>query len=285
MIATPAENNSNDFLAPQIPAPPREPAAPTAIAPAWHTFVLVAVIVALSVHGATRFSAAHEPVNRLATYGLTALMEAFLLGWVLFGLRLRKISLRSLLGVGSFNLRSIAADLKFAALFWILSLAVLGSLGATWSGVESALAHHPAASEQTAKQTGGALAPDSSQLKSLRALKLLAPGNGREIAAWTLLCILVGFVEEVVFRGYLQRQFIGWARGRVVWGVLASAAIFGGAHGYQGTRNMVLLAVFGALFSVLALYRRSLRAGIFAHTWHDLIAGLLLSLLCSHHVI
>jgi hypothetical protein len=48
MISMPAENDSNDFLTPQIAAPPHEPAAPTAIAPAWHTFVLVAVIVALS---------------------------------------------------------------------------------------------------------------------------------------------------------------------------------------------------------------------------------------------
>jgi hypothetical protein len=192
---------------------------------------------------------------------------------------------RSLLGVCDFSLRSIAADLRFAALFWLLSLAVLGSLGAAWSGVESALAHHSVASEQTAKQAGGALAPDSSRMKSLRTLQLLAPGNGSEIAAWTLLCILVGFVEEVVFRGYLQRQFTGWARGRAVWGVLASAAIFGGAHAYQGARNMVLLAVFGALFSILALYRRSLRAGIFAHTWHDLIAGLSLALLRSQHLI
>jgi hypothetical protein len=48
---------------------------------------------------------------------------------------------------------------------------------------------------------------------------------------------------------------------------------------------MVLITVFGVLFSLLALYRRSLRAGIFAHAWHDLIAGLAISLLRSNHVI
>ena len=95
----------------------------------------------------------------------------------------------------------------------------------------------------------------------------------------------MGFVEEVVFRGYLQRQFIGWARGGVVAGVLASAVVFGGAHAYQGVRNIALLTVFGVLFSLLALYRRSLRAGMFAHSWHDLIAGLALALLKSSHLI
>ena len=52
---------------------------------------------------------------------------------------------------------------------------------------------------------------------------------------------------------------------------------FGSAHGYQGARNMVMLAVFGVFFSLLALFRRSLRAGIFAHGWHDMIAGLALA--------
>jgi hypothetical protein len=81
-----------------------------------------------------------------------------------------------------------------------------------------------------------------------------------------------------------QRQFIGWSR-TVVWlGVLASALVFGGAHAYQGARNMALLAVFGVLFGMLAIYRRSLRAGIFAHAWHDLIAGLALALLRSSHI-
>jgi uncharacterized protein len=67
--------------------------------------------------------------------------------------------------------------------------------------------------------------------------------------------------------------------------VVFSAILFGAAHGYQGTRNMVLLAVFGALFSVLAIWRRSLRDGIFAHSWHDLIAGLTLAFLRAHHFI
>ena len=97
--------------------------------------------------------------------------------------------------------------------------------------------------------------------------------------------MIIGFVEEIVFRGYLQRQFIGWARGRGSTGVLVSAVIFGGAHGYQGARSMVLLSVFGLLFSLLALYRRSLRAGIFAHDWHDFISGLALALLRSRHIL
>ena len=175
------------------------------------------------------------------------------------------------------NLRSVVVDIGFAMLFWISSLAILGTLGIAWMNVESAVTHHPNAAQS--------LTPDPSQQQAVRALAQLAPSNGQEIAAWVLLCLLVGFIEETVFRGYLQRQFTVWGRGSVWAGVLFSALVFGGAHAYQGARNMFLLAVFGALFSLLALYRCSLRACMFAHGWHDLIAGLALALLKSRHLI
>jgi membrane protease YdiL (CAAX protease family) len=260
--------------------PPAEPATSLAVAPAWHTVVLVVFILGMSLHGASRFSVPHDSINRLATYGLTAVSELILLGWVLFGLRLRRTPLRSLLGGFSFSPRAVAVDLGVAMLFWISALSVLGTIGIAWSGVEAAVTHRslPTHSAQS-------LTRDPSQQQAVRALSQLAPSNGQEIAAWVLLCLLVGFIEETVFRGYLQRQFIGWARGGVGAGVVLSALVFGGAHAYQGVRNMVLLGLFGALFGVLALYRRSLRAGMFAHSWQDIIAGLGLALLKSHHLI
>jgi membrane protease YdiL (CAAX protease family) len=278
------ENHSTDLQGnEQLQAP----AASAAIAPVWHTLVLVAGILAISIYNAPRLTAAHGALNRLYTYGASAAMEVVLLAWVLLGLRLKKTSLRSLLGSFRFSFRAVAADLGFAAIFWIGALMVLGTLNVGWSSAEAALTHRPEATyaAQQSKQAGQSLPSDPSRLQVLRELAELAPANGKEIAAWTLLCLLVGFIEEVVFRGYLQRQLIGWARGRAWLGVLASALIFGGAHAYQGARSMALLAVFGALFGVLALYRRSLRAGMFAHAWHDWIAGLALALLRANHVI
>ena len=102
------------------------------------------------------------------------------------------------------------------------------------------------------------------QQRTVRDLEQLAPANGEEIAAGCCSACLAGIIEESVFRGYLQRQFTAWAHGGAASGVVFSALLFGAAHGYQGVRNMVLLAVFGVLFSVLAILRRSLRAGIFA---------------------
>jgi membrane protease YdiL (CAAX protease family) len=269
---------------------PPPPAASLAVAPAWHTAALVVFILGMSLHGASRFSVPHDSINLLATYGFTAVSELILLGWVLFGLRLRRTPLRSLLGGFSFSPRAVAVDFGFAMLFWISALSVLGTIGIAWSGVEAAVTHRALptlTSPAQSAQSHGAplLTRDPSQQQALRALSQLAPGNGQEIAAWVLLCLLVGFIEETVFRGYLQRQFTWWARGGVGAGVVLSALVFGGAHAYQGVRNMVLLGLFGAMFGVLALYRRSLRAGMFAHSWQDIIAGLGLALLKAHHLI
>jgi len=248
----------------------------TPVAPVWHTVLLMLGIVLLSLAGAAELSGPHAAVNRMQTYAFTAGTELCMLAWVYFGLRLRKVPFLSLLGSISGNLRSIAMDIGFAFAFWIASLFVLANIGVFWTVIEAAIKHQPLFTP------GKQLTTSPSQEQTIHTLLQLAPGNGKEIAAWLGLCIVAGIAEEVVFRGYLQRQFTAWARGAAV-GVAVSALMFGMAHGYQGVRNMVMLAVFGVLFSLLALYRRSLRPGIFAHSWHDLIAGLALALLRAHH--
>ncbi len=255
------------------------PVAQGPVAPVWHTVVLVAGIAALSIQSVMQFSGQVPAINRLQTYAFTAGTELCLLAWVWFGLRLRKISLRSLLGSVAWDFRSVAIDLGVAIVFWFASLMVLGTIGIFWIAVEAALTH------RSLFPSGKQLTPDPSQQQTLHTLTQLSPANAGEIVAWILLCILAGIAEEMVFRGYLQRQFTAWARGAMAVGVAVSALLFGAAHGYQGARNMVLLAVFGVLFSLLAIFRRNLRAGIFAHSWQDISVGLMLALLKAHHTI
>ncbi len=255
---------------------------PKPIAPVWHTVLLVLIILAVSFLGVYRHPGARgaRPVSRLDTYAVTVILELALVGWVAFGLRLRKIPLRSLFGAVSNDPRSIFRDVGIAILFWFGSLMALGTVAAAWLSIETAITHR-----HLPIQSGQPFAPDPQQQQTTRAVLQLAPSNGREIAAWVLLCLLVGVAEELVFRGYLQRQFTAWGRGSAAAGVVFSALLFGSAHGYEGIRNMFLLSVFGALFSLLALYRRSLRAGIFAHSLHDLVAGLTLAFLHSRHLV
>lgn len=249
------------------------------VAPAWHTIVLIAGVIALSLAGAAQLSGENPSVNRLGTYAFTAATELCMLAWVWFGMKLRKIPFRSLLGSVSRDLRSLAIDFGLALAFWIGALFILANIGIVWTLTEAAIKHQPLS------LPGKQLSPDPAQQQTIHTLTQLAPTNAREVAAWIGLCILAGIAEELVFRGYLHRQFTAWARGGVVAGVAGSALLFGAAHGYQGARNMVLLTIFGALFSVLAILRRSLRPGIFAHAWQDLFAGLVLAFLHSHHVL
>lgn len=251
------------------------------VAPAWHTLVLIAAVILLSVQGAHELTGKDlGKVNRLYTYASTAISELLMVGWVYLGLRLRKVPFRSLFGSISGGLRSVVTDLGFALVFWIAALAVLASIGVMWEVVQTVVEHR-----SLIPASGKAIAPDPSQAQALHTLTALVPTNIYEIIAWVLLCLVAGFAEEIVFRGYFQRQFTAWSRGAMVWGVVFSSAIFGAAHGYQGVRNMVMLSIFGLLFSLLVLLRGNLRVGIFAHSWHDLIAGLLLASLKTHHVL
>lgn len=259
------------------------PASPTAtpvLAPMWHTLVLIAVIATISISGSLRAAQPQPLHNRLATYAATGVMELLMLAWVAWGLRLKRVPMRTLFGYLPAGSRAFFADFGVALVFWMGALMILGTVGIMWSGVE-ALVTHSAAPWHVGSTTS--LAPARSEAS--RALLQIAPSNLREAGAWALLCLLVGLVEESVFRGYFQGQFIAWARGNVVLGVVFSAVLFGAAHGYQGMRSMILLALFGALFSMLALSRRSLRPCIFAHSWHDLVAGLALGLLKLHHLV
>lgn len=255
---------------------------PSAVAPVWHTAALVALLIGVSIAGAYRSpgAAGAGRVHRLETYALTAALEVVLVGWIAFGLRLRKIPLRSLFGTLSSDIRSIALDAGIAFVFWIGSMMALGTVALFWLGVETAITHRP-----LPIHTGKVLTPDPSQEHAVRAVLQLAPSNGREIAGWIMLCLIVSVAEELVFRGYLQRQFTAWAHGAAAAGVVFSAITFGAAHGYEGIRSMFLLSLFGAFFSLLALFRKSLRAGIFAHGWHDVFVGLLVSFLHARHVL
>lgn len=261
---------------PQPDQPQRASAASIPVAPAWHTIALIAAILAYSALSASRFSSAHAAPHRLSTYAFTIAIELILLGWVIFGLRLGKISFRDLLGENALTFKSIALDMVTAFLFWFGSMMVLAAMGVLWFVAEAIITHR-SIFEIIALES-------SAQQSRVRALSQIAPSGAIQIAAWVLLCIVAGFAEEAVFRGYLQRQFIAWGRGSAVGGILLSAIIFGCAHAYEGARSMFLIAIFGAMLGGLAFFRRGLRPGIVAHSWHDLVVGLALTFVQSHHL-
>jgi uncharacterized protein len=234
------------------------PVPARSIAPWWHTVLLVAFLATVSLltskEAKTRgFSGDH--VHRyLFGIGWEWLLAA--LAW--WGIRIRHVPVRQLLGRRRAGWKMWARDFGVAMIFWLLAVMVLAAMATILR-----LLH---------------------QATLQKAVIDLAPNGGLEIALWLALCISAGIVEEFVFRGYLLQQFASLASfaGRAergLWvGILASSLVFGISHGYEGVGGMLAVTAYGAMFCALAVKRNSLRAGMMAHAWHDSLTGIVLTI-------
>jgi len=99
------------------------------------------------------------------------------------------------------------------------------------------------------------------------------PRGAVESVLWIALSLSAGFSEELVFRGYFQRQIAAWTGSPAV-AVILQGVLFGILHGYQGVAACARIACFGVLYGVLALWRQSLRPGMVAHAMTDILSGI-----------
>src|SRR5713101_9104736 len=146
-------------------------------------------------------------------------------------------------------MRQVLRDIGIAAAFWIVSAGILFVLG--WLLRVAALG---------------------------RKMDFILPHGGPEITLWMAILFTAGICEVTIFRGYLQRQFMALTKSAPA-GILLSSATFGAAHAYQGFRMMILIALYGAMFGILAYWRGSVRPGMIAHAWQDSLNGVLASVL------
>ncbi|HLH37094.1 MAG TPA: type II CAAX endopeptidase family protein [Alloacidobacterium sp.] len=224
------------------------------IAPWWHTALLIAPVLLFSFLGGQRTAHQNIGQHHVLQYVLTLVWEWVLAAVVWWGIRMRGVPLRQLLGVWPTSGREWGQDLAIAAAFWIAASIVLAAIGMLLH-----LAHF-SVPEKTLAQ--------------------LAPENTVELMLWILLSVSAGICEELVFRGYLLQQFASVSR-RLWVGVLASSLLFGVAHGYEGVAGIIAITAYGAMFCAPALARGSLRPGMIAHAWHDIFSGIALMVL--HH--
>ncbi|MGO9125700.1 MAG: type II CAAX prenyl endopeptidase Rce1 family protein [Terriglobales bacterium] len=220
------------------------------IAPVWHTLVLLAVFAALTIFGwlAQRSARIHAPNPAPPSHLLPLQIQAIIfewatVAWVWFGVHRKGIRVRELVGGRWPNAKFVMVDVLLGGGLWALWI------GISWME-NSLLGHNPG--------------PDAIPYPVGLLESILAVG----------VAVSAGVCEEIVFRGYLQRQFRALT-GSAAIAVLLQAAVFGVAHVYQGVRLASMVVLYGMLFGVLALWRRSLRPGIIAHTWSDIAARLL----------
>jgi membrane protease YdiL (CAAX protease family) len=97
----------------------------------------------------------------------------------------------------------------------------------------------------------------------------LLPQGILESLAWIPVALSAGFCEELAFRGYLQKQFQA-ITGSAGSAVLIQAVVFGIGHLYEGVGPVGRIILYGLLFGLLAVWRKSLRPGMIAHAWSDI---------------
>jgi len=216
------------------------------IAPLWHTLGLLILLFALSA-GLFRLQSAPPATGgagesqrgNMPLYLAVIVAEWALVYYVwLGGRRWGGTPLRELIGGRWSSAKAVVLDILIAAVFWVV-----------WTATGTLL--------------NSLLGPSHT-----RSLGFLNPRGSLEITLWVLMSITAGFCEELLYRGYLQRQALAISRNGAV-AVLAQAVIFGAGHWYQGSKMVIVIAALGALFGILAHWRKSLRPGMISHAWSD----------------
>ena len=219
------------------------PSSRPLIAPGWHTILFIAIFVGISIgggffqHGAKQNPQTTVPSgSAIPGYISVVVLEWLLVLYVRRGVHKRGVRLRDLVGGRWATPTAVIQDIVLGAGLW-----------AVWIGLMNA---HILGGGRNAAQG-------------------LLPQGILESLAWLPLALSAGFCEELAFRGYLQKQFQA-ITGSAWMAVLIQAIVFGIGHLYEGVRAVARITLFGVLFGLFALWRKSLRPGMIAHAWTDI---------------
>jgi membrane protease YdiL (CAAX protease family) len=225
--------------------------APRALLASYkHTLHFTVICVILAVVSA--FNSTHTSAGDAATTpNQLHVFYVFMIGvewlWVRFiykGMRKYKRSILEFFGRHQLTLKEFGKDVVYAAL----------AFGVDYlcnSGVVGLLQHG---------------APPSDPLLPALPVGLFA------VTLWVCLSVTAGVCEEIVFRGYLQRQLTA-ITGRVGIAIVGQGILFGIGHGYQGYVAVISIILNGVVMGALAAWRGNIRAGILEHATWDILAG------------
>jgi membrane protease YdiL (CAAX protease family) len=221
------------------------------IAPRWHTALLVALFLGMAISGAFfQRHARSEPGMLQHHRQLVPLyLSLIAMEWGLFvyvwrgGLRRTGTKLSEVIGGKWGSAKEVGADCGLALALWAGWRLIEMSWNRGWGPGQAA------------------------------SIQTFLPQRAVEILLWIGVSISAGVCEELVFRGYFQKQFEALAHSR--WAAFfLQAVLFGIAHGYQGIEACVKIACLGGVYGLFALWRKSLRPGMMAHAWSDVLSGI-----------
>lgn len=106
-------------------------------------------------------------------------------------------------------------------------------------------------------------------------LVALLPVTKNEKKAWTYVSITAGVTEEIIYRGFLVFAITYLFPSLSIWIVMLIASIlFGLAHTYQGTGNVLRTTIIGYFFTILYIGLGSILPIIVFHFLIDYVAKL-----------
>lgn len=234
---------------------------PQPIASRLHLAVFLWIQMALMLRGGAGLRlvlATDDPETRqfrVACYMVLAVVFQWaLVGFVWLGIRKTGTTLRELVGGRWATAWDVARDIGIGLAFWLVWWIALIAF-ALASGVK-----------------GGP--PDE--------VLALLPTTGWALVLWIIVSVTAGFCEELLYRGYLKRQFLAMS-GSARVAVIIQGLLFGAVHTYEGWHAVVAISVMGILFGALATWRKSLRPGMIAHAWYDGFIGVVMYLWIVYH--
>jgi hypothetical protein len=195
-------------------------------------------------HGPFPTSATVSTTRNIAADLVGMAVQGLFVGYIWIGLRTKGLHLIDLVGGRWAGSMGFLKDIAIAVAFLLAALIGAGIFGRI---LERLLGWHP-----------------------VNLPSFLIPRNPGELVGLVGFSITAGFCEELMFRGYLQRQFIALTKNRHA-AVFAQAAVFGLAHSYQGRLGASVSTLLGFSWGWLAIRRNSLRPGMLAHGLMDAI--------------
>jgi membrane protease YdiL (CAAX protease family) len=218
---------------------------PEALASNRHLRRLIYIVFGIAVAmflQARQSSPASAAPSRIPLYAGLIAVEFALVWFVFIGIRARGHKFIKLLGRRWRTVLDVFGDVVLAAI-------TVGLLRVSGPLLYSALGRWPS-------NTG-----------------FLLPTTLPESIVWIIVSCAAGIGEELVFRGYLQRQLWSLTKSLPA-ALLLQALIFAIGHLYQGWKPALVTAIYGLVFGLVAAWRRSIIPGALAHAIADIIGGL-----------
>jgi hypothetical protein len=213
-----------------------------AVASTRHTIGFLLALFAVATWGAIRSPITEWPATLSVPQARTLLhlrivaLQCLWGGYVWLGMRNSTTSLRALIDNARWTVPRWLRHLGIGIAGWIAYLA----LGAGLSKV-----FHP-------------------NLKALRGLQAMLPHSTIERALWAAFAVTAGVCEEVVYRGYLLRQFQALT-GSTFVALVLQALCYSFVHVILPLQMVAGVMVLGLLLGGLAVWQKSLVPGMILH--------------------